>query len=94
MAYAYSQWLVVQSYFCWAIKVESYIYFTHTQSYGWCSNISCMEQKMHRCIADIVFQKMQRYGNGEIAFSDRKTPLPGYEIKAIASKLQQITLND
>ena len=40
------------------------------------------------------FQKMQRYGNGEIAFSDRKTPLPGYEIKAIASKLQQITLND
>ena len=40
-------------------------------------------KKMHRCIADIVFQKMQRYGNGEIAFFDRKRALAWYKIKAI-----------
>ena len=34
-------------------------------------------------MADIVFQKMQRYGNGEIAFFDRKRALARYKIKAI-----------
>ena len=29
------------------------------------------------------FQKMQRYGNGEIAFFDRKRALAWYKIKAI-----------
>ena len=47
-------------------------------------------KKMHRCIADIVFQKMQQYGNGEIAFFDRKRALVWYKIKAIGWKCNKL----